>query len=655
MKRAWLVLLVAALWVTACAPEQTSPPPASGGETWSTFNGDLMAQKYATDAQITPANVAELKKAWEVHTGDVSYPKSLERDLGESLGHAHRQSDIPPSDWSATPLFVNDTVYVATPFYRIFAVTPDSGKVKWTYDPHAVLRGLTQPEMKTRGLAYWQADNPQPGQACQKIVYVGTMEGKLHAVDADTGQRCVGFADHGVLNINRWNRVDAWWPLSILQPPTVYKDTLFIGWAGKDWAYKTDPPGTVFAVDARDGRLKWTFNALPPQAAGFTGTANIWASMSIDPKAGLLYLPVSSPSPNFYGGDRQQPLPLATSITALNVDTGQVVWSRQLVHHDLWDFDVNSAPVLVDLQRGGTTVPALVQSSKQGFLFVLNRLTGEPLFPITEHPVPASNVPGERAAPTQPFTGTPSPVLQAQWPGVYWLADLVSLGGCSRHARAMHYEGLFTPPSLGAGTLTYPGTVGGVEWGGGAVDPVSQTYVVNSSSVAMIYQLLTRKDYERVTGGREKPNYYDMAGTPYGVHIGTFLNWAGMPCWKPPYGTITAYDLKTGRTLWHEPFGAVRKWGIEMPSSWGSVTIGPPMITRTGLIFIGASMDAEVRALDLRTGKVLWSSRVAAPSVALPATYTYKGRQYVMFVAGGNSLLTPQLSDQLIAFALPAR
>jgi quinoprotein glucose dehydrogenase len=605
--------------------------------TWDTFNGDLRAQKYAPDDQITPANVGQLQVAWEVHTGDVS-----------------NGGKIPATDWSATPLFVNDTVYIGTPFYRIFAIAPDTGKVKWVYDPHAQLKALTQPEMKSRGVAYWQAQHPQPGVACEKRVYIGTMAGHLHAVDADTGKPCQDFGRHGVLDINQWNQIHPEWPLSILQPPTVYRDTLFLGWAGKDWIYKVAPPGTVLALEARTGQLRWVFSPIPPRADNSTGTANVWASMSVDPQAGILYLPVSSPSPNFYGGDRKEALPLVTSITALRADTGQVIWSRQLVHHDLWDFDTNSAPVLVDIPQGGQIVPALVQSTKQGPLFVLNRMTGEPLFPVSERPVPPSNVPGEQAAPTQPYPTTPEPVIEQQWPGVMGLADLVSFGGCSREAKRLRYDGPFTPPSLGAGTLTYPATVGGTEWGGGAVDPNSDIYVVNASSVAMIYQLLERKQYNALTHAEDRSTYYTMSGTPYGFHLGNFVNWLGMPCWKPPYGYIMAYDLKTGRRLWREPFGAVQKWGFYMPESWGSVTIGGPMITRTGLIFIGASMDAKVRALDIHSGKVLWKALVDAPAVALPATYTYKGRQYVVFTAGGNSLLTPRLGDQLIAFALPA-
>ena len=608
-------------------------------QAWSTFNGDLKAQKYSTAAQITPENVKDLKVAWQMHTGDVS----------------DGTNGLPASDWSATPLFVNDTLYIGTPFYRVFALDPDTGKVKWVYDTKSTLKAETQPDLKTRGVAYWQAETPEPGQACQKIVYIGTMDAKLHAVDADNGQRCSRFGQAGVLDINQWNTTSNKWPLSILQPPTVYKDTLFLGWAGKDWAYEGAPPGTVFAIDARSGKLKWTFHALAgltPEQLAKTGTANVWASMSVDPEAGILYLPVSSPSPNFYGGDRPEKIPLGTSVTALNADTGQVIWSRQLVHHDIWDYDTNSAPVLVDLDKDGRRIPALVQSTKQGFLFVLNRLTGEPVYPIEEKPVPRSKVPGEQDLPTQPYALTPQPVVPDSWPGISTLADIAGLGYCGRKFKELRYDGRFTPPSL-QGSLVYPATAGGVEWGGGAVDPTSQTYVVNNSHVAQIYQLLTRKDYETQAKSGPASDYFPMTGSPYGLYLSNFLNPIGMPCWKPPYGSLSAYDLKTGRRLWNEPFGEVQKWGFYMPRSWGSVTIGSPVVTRSGLIFIGASMDSRVRAIDLKTGAVLWRARVDAPAVSMPAIYDHQGKEFVVFVVGGNAILTPKVSDQVVAFALP--
>jgi quinoprotein glucose dehydrogenase len=614
-----------------------TPASAEGAQYagWYTFNGDLMDQKYSDADQITPQNVGRLRKAWEVHTGDVS----------------DGSGDIPLTDWSATPLFVNDTVYVSTPFYRVFAIEPDTGKVKWIYDTHAVLKAVTQPDLKTRGVAYWQAATPAAGKPCQKIVYVGTMDAKLHAVDADTGQACEGFGDHGVLDVDQWNKVNPKWPLSLLQPPTVYKDTLYIGWAGKDWAETQEPPGTVFAVDAQTGKLKWTFDALPPDADKSTGTANVWASMSIDPAHNILYLPISSPSPNFYGGNRKEDLPLATSVTALDADTGKLLWSRKIVHHDIWDYDTNAAPTLVDLHKDGRTIPALVQTSKMGFLFVLNRLTGEPIYPIDEHPVPSSDVPGEQAAPTQPYPTRPEATVPDRIPGIFKLADWASFGECTRTLKGLRYEGRYTPPSV-QGSLAFPSTAGGIEWGGGAVDPRSGVYVVNSSAVAQIYRLVPRDEYARITQKQTPDGYYPQTGVPYGFYLHNFINRFGMPCWAPPYGTLSAYDLNTGNLLWRKPFGAVQKWGFYMPDAWGSVTIGGPLITRSGLVFIGGSMDARVRAIDLKSGDVLWKALVEAPAVATPATYVYKGRQYVVFVAGGNAILKPQASDQVVAYAL---
>jgi quinoprotein glucose dehydrogenase len=261
------------------------------------------------------------------------------------------------------------------------------------------------------------------------------MDAKLHSVDADTGLACSDFGTAGVVDVDQWNDENAKWPLSLLQPPTVSGDFLFVGWAGKDWAEAEAPPGTVFALDARTGALRWTFRTMVDPVAARTGTGNVWASMSVDEERGLLYLPVSSPSPNFFGGARTEAIALATSVTALAIETGEVVWSRQLVYHDIWDYDTNAAPTLVDITRDGVTVPALVQTSKQGFLYVLNRETGEPVFPIEDRPVRASTFPGEVASPVQPYVALPEAVVPDEWPGIFELADRASFGYCRRTLR----------------------------------------------------------------------------------------------------------------------------------------------------------------------------------------------------------------------------
>ncbi len=608
---------------------------ASDTQVWDAFGGNQQAQKYSTATQITPDNVKNLKMAWEMHTGDVS--------SGE-----HETS------WGATPLFVNNTVYVGTPKYRVYAVEPDTGKTKWVYAAGGAAGKPENQGLKNRGVAYWAASAPQAGQACQKMVYIGTMDGELHGVDADTGKPCAGFGKNGVVNVDAFNQTNHKWKIGLIQPPAVYKDTLILGWAGLDWVYKTENPGTVYGLDARTGALKWTFNVIPPEMQNQTGTANVWAGISVDPETGLAFLPVSSPSPNYYGGDRLKEMPYATATVAVNAETGEVKWARQLVHHDIWDVDINSAPTLVDLHKNGQTIPALVQANKMGLMVVLNRNTGEPIYPIVEKAYPASDVKGEVASKTQPFVPYPEPLVAETMPPVSTLADIASFGECSRWKARIRDEGRYTPPSI-RGSISWPATVGGVEWGGGAVDPTTGTYVVNADQVPQVYSLIPRDEATKMYGDnpRGPDGYSAQTGSAYAFRLQNFLNMWGMPCWAPPYGIMASYDLNTGKLLWKKPFGQVQKWGFYMPESWGSVTIGAPVITKSGLVFIGASMDSRVRAIDLKTGNVLWKHIVDSPAVAQPAVYTYKGKQYVAFAVGGNGILTPRLSDQLVAFALP--
>ena len=601
---------------------------------WDTFNGDLAATKFADVDSFTPENVTELERAWEVHTGDVS----------------DGSGDLPETVWSATPIYANETLYLGTPFYRIIALDPATGAERWSYDSQSTLEALTQPALKNRGVAYWESG--QTG-LCEKRVYLGTMDAELHAVDADTGELCADFAEGGVLNVNQWNTVNDKFPFSLLQPPTVVGDTLLLGWAGKDWAYSVAPPGNLMAIDARTGALKWDLSFIPDAMIPFTGTANIWTSMSADPALGLVYVPVSSPSPNYWGGNRLDPIPLATSVTAVDVETGEVRWSRQLVRHDLWDYDISAPPTLVDIERDGQTIPALVQTTKMGFIFVLNRETGEPIFPIEDLPVPPSDAQGEVAAPTQPFVLTPPPTNDPfKMPEVWWLADALSFGQCSRDREQYRYEGIYTPPSV-QGTFLYPGTAGANNWGGAAVDPRSGIFYVNSMHVVQIIRLIPRAEYDQINGGSgNEAGFYPQEGAPYGIELKEWRTNLGLPCWAPPFGTFSAYDLATGERLYEVPFGLSQQWGFYGLSDWGSPTLGGPVVTAGGVVFIGASMDARVRALDAATGAELWSDLVDAPSVAIPAVYTHEGVDYVVFVAGGNSILKQQVSDQVVAYRL---
>ncbi len=615
-------------------------PAAAQQPRWDTFNGNLAATKFADAVGLTPESVPRLERAWEVRTGDVS----------------DGSGDLPATVWSATPIYANGTLYLGTPFYRILALDPATGAEKWSYDTRSTLEALTQPALKNRGVAYWESGGEGP---CEKRVYIGTMDARLHAVDADTGTPCADFAQGGVLDVNQWNETNAVFPFSLLQPPTVVGDTLLLGWAGKDWTYTVEPPGNLMAIDARTGDLLWDTGFIPPALIPVTGTANIWSSMSADADLGLVYVPVSSPSPNYWGGNRLEPIPLGTSVTAVRIDTGEVAWSFQPVRHDIWDYDTPSAPALVDLTIDGQTVPALVQTTKQGFVFVLDRRTGTPLFPVEDRPVPPSDAEGEVAAPTQPFAMTPPPTVDIErMPEVWGLADALSFGQCSRDRAAYRYDGPYTPPSV-QGTFMWPGTAGANNWGGGAVDPRTGILYVNSSRVVQVIRLIPRAEYaaevEDATGSRDleggnEAGFHPQEGSPYGIELFEWRNALGLPCWEPPFGTFSAYDLNTGRRLYEVPFGLAQQWGFYGLRDWGSPTLGGPVVTAGGVVLIGAAMEDRVRALDAATGRELWSDIVAAPAVSIPAVFTHEGVDYVVWAVGGNSILKPSVADQVVAY-----
>jgi quinoprotein glucose dehydrogenase len=609
-------------------------PGVADQPTWTGFHGDLGSRKFSAVESFTPENADQIVRAWEYRTGDVS----------------DGSGELPATVWSATPVYANDTLYLGTPFYRIVALDPATGAERWTYDSRSTLEALTQPALKNRGVGYWDGGGEAP---CARRVFLGTMDAELHAVDADTGLPCADFAEGGVLNVNQWNDVNDVFPFSLLQPPTVVGDTLLLGWAGADWEYSVAPPGNLLAIDARTGELLWDLGFIPEESIPRTGTANIWTAMTVDPDLGLAYVPVSSPSPNYWGGNRTEAIPLATSTTAVDVETGEVVWSFQHVRHDIWDYDATAAPQLVDIERDGESIPALVQVTKQGFLFVLDRRTGEPLFPVEDVAVPPSTADGEVTAPTQPMSSIPEPTNDPHTlPDTWWLADLTSGGQCSRDRDTYLFEGIFTPPSE-TGTFLYPGTAGSNNWGGAAIDDRTDTLYVNSMRVVQVIRLIPRAIYDEETreSGAER-GFYPQEGAPYGIELTEWRNGLGLPCWEPPFGTFSAYDLRSGERLYEVPFGMAQYWGFYGFRSWGTPTLGGPVVTAGGVVFIGAAMDGRVRALEAATGEELWSDLVAAPAIANPAVFTHDGVDYVVFAVGGNSILAEGVADQVVAYRL---
>ena len=636
MRRLSAFVVTCTMLALFASPALAQPPVgATHYDGWYTFNGNLEEQKYSEADQITPQNVGQLEKVWEVHTGDVS----------------DGSGKIPLTDWSATPLFVNNTVYVSTPFYRIFAVEPDTGKVKWIYDTHAVLQALTQPHLKTRGVAYW-GGGAAVRPPCQKIVYIGTMDAKLHAVDADTGKTCEGFADGGVLNVDQWNTINHKWPLSMLQPPAVYKDTLIIGWAGMDWAEAEAPPGTVFAIDARTGKLKWTFDALPPQIGrNKTGTANVWAGMSVDPEK----------TSSFCRSLRRARIIMAATARRHAAgdlgDGGQCRYrqgavepparaSRHLGLRHQFRADAGRHPQGRPDHSGAGAV------QQDGILLRAQPPDRRADLSDRGKPVPPSDVPGEQSSPTQPYAPTPEPTVPDRFPGISNSPTSPASANAAASSSAFATTDVTRRRVCAARSpIRRPPAA----WNGAAARSTRQRDLCRQ-------QLLRGADLQTartqgLRGARRrhgaKDGYYPQTGAPYGFYLHNFLNLRGMPCWDPPYGTLSSYDLNTGKLLWRKPFGQVQQWGFYMPESWGSVTIGAPLITKSGLDLHRRLDGRRVRAIDLKSGETCCGRRRwMRPPSPIPAVYTYKGKQYVVFVAGGNAILTPQASDQVVAFAL---
>ena len=393
------------------------------------------------------------------------------------------------------------------------------------------------------------------------------------------------------------------------------------------------------------------------EAAKITGAANAWSVLSLDAERGLLFVPVGSASPDFFGGERTGDNRHANSVVALNAATGAVVWARQLVHHDVWDYDMPAQPVLIDLARNGQTIPAVVQATKMGMLFVLDRRTGEPLFDIEERAVPQNGVDGEVLSPTQPFSALPSlvpngPLTEADaWGFTPW-----DRGKCADQIAKLRSEGIYTPPSL-QGTVEWPGYSGGSNWGSVSFDPTHQFVIANTNRLPFVVQLIKRDELKATYESKVYPDseFARQTGTPYGMRRQLIASPIGVPCTAPPWGTLTAMNLQTGSIAWQVPLGTSRDlapwpvWFID-----GVPNMGGSIVTAGGLIFIGAATDDFLRAFDVETGAELWRGRLPAGGQATPMTYTQDGRQYIVISAGGHGGMGSTRGDYVVAFALPA-
>jgi quinoprotein glucose dehydrogenase len=638
-------IAIRTLCAIALTAMSTGGTLAQSNSDWPAIGNDPGGSQFSPLSQINTQNVSQLTLAWTHRSGDVA-------ERGEPLG---------PTSLEAVPIHVNSTLYYCTAFNRVFALDPVNGSQKWAFDPHQPAPGgkplLNQPR-KTgicRSVAYWQATEPRAGASCEKRIFKADIHGNVFALDADNGTPCPDFgAAQGhpgyVTHFDYEGRGTDDPNRGSTSGPLVIGDVLVTTTNVRDSAVDANN-GFVRGFDVRTGELKWEFDPIPPAYANQTGAANVWSTMSADPERGLVFLPTTSPSSDFYGATRTFDIPYADATIALDAETGVPVWHYQAVHHDLFDFDLPGHALLVDITKDGQKMPVAIQPTKLGRVLVFDRATGQPVFPIEERPVPQSDIPGEKSSPTQPFPVLPEPFSrQTLTEDDIWGLTPIDRAWCKARFRELRYEGPYTPPSE-RGSLIFP--FGGANWGGTAFDKANNQLIVKGQNMALRVKLIKKADAAR--GPNEPPAGSDMPGTPYRVELGLFLSPIGTPCTPPPFGTVSAIDMDTGKLKWQVPLGQSKYMGITAPAffNWGSPNIGGPIVTAGGLVFIAASIDGKLRALDAATGHELWQHRLAAPGNTIPMTYMANGKQYVVISAGGNARITNELSDAVMAFTLP--
>jgi len=637
------------------------PLPASD---WLYYGGDAGGSHYSPLAQIDRSNVAQLERAWTYRTGDIARHPELR--AGAAL--------------NVTPILLPEaaggSLLLCSAMNRVIALNPETGEERWVYDPEVPI-GPPGSKYLCRGVAYWADPAAQPDAACAHRVFTGTIDLRLIALDARNGQPCEDFGDGGTVDVAPlvYDDVPNLKPgdVQFVAPPVVAANLVIIGHADNSKFWRADSPrGEVRAFDARSGELRWSFDPLPrdaghPAAADWTeagmratGGANTWTLMSVDQERGLVFLPTATAAPNNYGGLRPGNNRFANSLIALHVTDGSIAWTYQIVHHDVWDLDLPSQPMLVELEQGGERRPVVIQLTKQGLIFVFDRETGEPVFPVEERPVPTDGVPGEQLSSTQPFPTWPAPLGRVGiTPDDAWGFTWFDRNACRRKLASFRTGGLYTPPTL-QGSVLLPGA-SVFNWGGAAFDPVRQRLILPISQTPMLIRL-TRTDQippEVMKRPRQGPlgPPMPMAGTPYSYEYVPLMSPFFAPCAAPPWGELAALDLDgEGGTAWRFTLGDLGKlMPVPLPLPFGTPLAGGPIATAGGLVFIGASADEKFRAFDTDTGRRLWEAEVPAPAMATPMTYLAGGRQYVVVAAGGHMFKGfRNISDWLVAFALPA-
>ena len=646
-----LVALLAATLVAVQASAQ-----ADDSARWGHYGGGQHGMQYSSLSQIDRDNVENLQEVWRFRTGE--------------LGEGHSE----PFAFQANPILVEGRLYLPTASAVVFALEPATGELVWRYDPK-LDRGKGHNEIANRGVTSWLDPAAGVDAACRHRMFVGTLDGRLIALDGKSGEPCGEFGEGGTVWLNRDVRGqedDDQVDYAVTSPPVVVEDVVVVGSAIGDNRAVESELGIVRGIDARAGTERWRWDPIPRDSsdpafqtwkrdeAVRNGSANAWAPFAADVELGLVYVPTGSASPDFYGGEREGDNVYANSLVALRSATGEVAWYQQLVHHDVWDYDLASQPTLVDLEHDGNIVPAVLQGTKTGHIFSFNRETGEPVFGIEEIPVPQGGVAGEHLSPTQPIPVAPPPVTRQDpvteadaWGILYF-----DKRSCRKRIARMRSDGIFTPPGIEA-IIQLPGYAGGINWGGLAFDPESQTAVTFSMDLPMEVALIPRNrlraEYE--SGDYDGFEFARMDGTPFGMRRTLFQSALGLPCTSPPWGWLASIDMRKGAINWKRPVGTVQDVApaIFPNLELGMAGLGGPIVTAGGLVFMGAVMDDYLRAFDLLSGETLWEGRLPAGGQATPMTYFLEetGKQYVVIAAGGHGRAGTTIGDYVVAYALP--